>query len=96
MTKKRKSGGRHRKKRGGNPGSVQCAACGRSVPRDKAKTVTKRVSVVDYKLAKELREQGTIMPSRYVTRSYCISCAMHKHIISPRPKDERRDDEPLR
>ncbi|MHA1791764.1 MAG: 30S ribosomal protein S26e [Promethearchaeota archaeon] len=96
MPKKRKSGGRRRKKRNGNPGMVQCSQCGRFVPRDKAKTVTKRLSVVDYKVAKELREQGTIMPSRMVTKTYCISCAVHRHIISPRPKDERKHKEPLR
>lgn len=96
MTKKRKSGGRHRKKKGGNPGKEQCSQCGRFVPRDKIKTVTKRVSVVDYKLAKELREQGTIMPTRYVSKKYCVSCAMHRHIVSPRPKKDRRKEERLR
>jgi small subunit ribosomal protein S26e len=94
MTKKRKSGGRTR--HGGDAGNVQCSSCGRFVPRDKAKFVTKRVSVTDYKLTQELKEQGTLMPHTTVTQAYCISCAIHRHVLSIRPNDERKNTGPLR
>lgn len=93
MTKKRKSGGR---KQSGATGTVQCDGCGRFVPRDKAKTTTKRLSMVDFKTMEELREQGTIMPHTMVTKNYCVSCAVHRHVVSPRPKSERKDRAPLR
>lgn len=94
MVKKRKSGGRSRK--GGNAGNVQCSCCGRFVPRDKVKVVTKQVSMVDYKLKKELQDAGTIMPRSTVTQYYCVSCGIHRHVLSSRPKEERKDHTPLR
>jgi small subunit ribosomal protein S26e len=94
MTKKRKSGGRTHK--GGNTGNVQCTGCGRSVPRDKVKSVTRQVSVVDFKMRKELEESGAIIPRTLVTQNYCISCAIHRHVLASRPKDERKDKTPLR
>ncbi len=94
MTKKRKSGGRSRK--GGNVSNVQCSGCGRFVPRDKVKTVTRSVSVVDFKMRKELEESGTIIPRTLVTQNYCVSCAIHRHVLASRPKDERKDHTPLR
>nr|MDO8111648.1 30S ribosomal protein S26e [Candidatus Sigynarchaeota archaeon] len=94
MVKKRKSGGRSRK--GGNAGNVQCSCCGRFVPKDKVKTVTKQVSLVDYKLKKELLDQGTILPRTTVVQNYCVSCAIHRHVLASRPKEERKDHTPLR
>nr|MDO8118197.1 30S ribosomal protein S26e [Candidatus Sigynarchaeota archaeon] len=96
MPKKRKNSGRSGAKKSGNTGTVQCSSCGRSVPRDKIKTVTKRVSLVDFKMEKELREAGALIPKTTVQQNYCISCAVHRHILTPRPKDERKDRQPLR
>ncbi|MHA1372282.1 MAG: 30S ribosomal protein S26e, partial [Promethearchaeota archaeon] len=75
MAKKRKSGGR---RKSGTTGRVQCSQCGRFIPRDKAKIITKRVPVVDFKIEKELRDQGTILPKRVVSKIYCVSCAVHR------------------
>ncbi len=54
-----KRASRGRKKGGkGSSGVVQCTNCGQTVPKDKAKKVTSRLSLVEHQLAKELRAQG--------------------------------------
>ncbi len=51
-----KRASRGRKKGGkGSSGVVQCTNCGQTVPKDKAKKVTSRLSLVEHQLAKELR-----------------------------------------
>jgi len=60
------------------------------VPRDKAKKSTRRVSFVDYALAKELRQKGTYIASSFDTRYYCVSCAVHRGIVKVRAEKERR------
>ncbi len=89
MPKKRKSRGRA-KGSSGRPGTVQCSACGRIVPRDKAKKVTVRVSLVDPQLARELRKQGAYVPVRTEVRYYCVSCAVHRGIVKVRAEEERK------
>ena len=89
IPKKRKSGGRSKGK-SGNPGFVQCTQCGKKVPRDKAKKVTKNVSFVDYQMVKELRSQGAYIPRQRVIKYYCVSCAVHRRVVKVRAKDDRK------
>lgn len=88
MGKKRKSRGRSK---GGKGRShyVQCSSCGKNVPIDKAKKVTRFVSLVDYRMAQELRKAGTYLPRTRAMTYYCISCSIHRHINPPRAKEER-------
>jgi small subunit ribosomal protein S26e len=86
---KRKSRGRSKGGKGSS-GPVQCAMCGQIVPRDKAKKFTRRVSLVDPQLAKELRQKGAYLSSWVDTKYYCISCAVHRGIVKVRAEDERR------
>ena len=85
-----------RKSRGSAKGSkgkgalVQCFSCGQQVPRDKAKRVSRRVSLVDSRLYKELRQKGTYIASRTETKYYCVSCAVHRGVVKVRSKNERR------
>ncbi|TFF86954.1 MAG: 30S ribosomal protein S26e [Promethearchaeota archaeon] len=88
MPKKRKSGGRTKGK-SGTTGRVQCSKCGRMVPIDKAKRVTVYSSPVDYRLAKELRQQGTHIPRFKHIKILCISCAVHTKRVKIRAKDDR-------
>ncbi len=89
MPVKRKSRGRS--KGGKGKGSlVQCSSCGELVPRDKAKRASRRVSVVDSALYKELRQKGTFIPSRREIRYYCVSCAVHRGVVKVRAQDERK------
>ncbi len=86
---KRKSRGR--KKGGkGSSGMVQCSMCGEMVPRDKAKKLSRRVSLVDSSLYKELRQKGTYISSHVSTKYYCVSCAVHRGVVKVRSRDERK------
>jgi small subunit ribosomal protein S26e len=89
MPVKRKSRGRSKGGKG-RSGQVQCSGCGQLVPRDKAKKVSRRVSIVDPRMAKELRQKGTYLPSRRTTKYYCVSCAVHRGVVKVRAKDKRR------
>jgi small subunit ribosomal protein S26e len=89
MPVKRKSRGRAKGSKG--KGSlVQCCGCGQQVPRDKAKRVSRRVSLVDSLLYKELRQKGTYVASRTETKYYCVSCAVHRGVVKVRSKNDRR------
>ena len=89
MPSKRKSRGRSKGGKGSG-GVIQCAGCGSMVPRDKAKKVTRRHSIVDYQLAKELRAKGTYIEAPSTTKHYCISCAVHRGVVNVRAENERR------
>lgn len=93
MPKKRKSGGRSKGGKG-RGGHVQCSFCGKMVPRDKAKKVTRYVSLVDFRIAKELRQQGAIIPRERVTKTACISCAVHRGLVKIRSKADRKGEKP--
>jgi small subunit ribosomal protein S26e len=90
MTKKRRSRGRA-KGGSGRKGMIQCSNCGTLVPRDKAKRVTRWVTLVDPVMARELRKQGAILPHEKVMKYYCVSCAVHSGVSKVRGRDERRD-----
>lgn len=89
MPVKRKSRGRSKGGKG-KSGLVQCSGCGELVPRDKAKRVSRRVSMVDYALAKELRQKGAYISAPVETKYYCVSCAVHHGVVKVRSKDERK------
>jgi small subunit ribosomal protein S26e len=89
MPKKRRSGGRS-KGSSGRSGKVQCSFCGAQVPRDKAKRVTRYTSLVNRRLLKELKQQGTQIATYKTTKYYCISCAVHRRIVHVRSKDDRK------
>lgn len=86
---KRKSRGRSKGGKG-KSSLVQCNSCGELVPRDKAKRVSRRVSVVDYALAKELRQKGTYIAAPVETKYYCVSCAVHRGVVKVRARNERK------
>ncbi|MHA1729750.1 MAG: 30S ribosomal protein S26e [Promethearchaeota archaeon] len=88
MPKKRKNSG---KRHSGKNVQVQCSKCGRQVPRSKATKVSRRVSLVDGAIAKELRAMGTVMEQRSVTKYLCVSCAIHTHTINIRSSDDRKE-----
>jgi len=86
---KRKSRGRSKGGKGRSD-VVQCSICGEFVPRDKAKKVTRRVSVVDPQLARELRQKGAYIAAPLETKYYCVSCAVHHGIVKVRSREERK------
>jgi small subunit ribosomal protein S26e len=94
MPKKRKNRGRHKGDKGKEP-LVYCDNCGKLVPRSKAVRVTVPYSPVPADLARELEKQGAIIPRYYVTKTYCINCAIFLGILKVRPEDERKKKVPL-
>ena len=89
MPMKRKSRGRAKGSKG-RGAMVQCSSCGQLVPRDKAKRASRRISMVDSALYKELRQKGAYISSSTDTRYYCVSCAVHRGVVKVRAKDERK------
>jgi small subunit ribosomal protein S26e len=90
MTKKRKSRGRSKGGKGAS-GFISCSNCGALVPRDKAKKVTTRLSLVEPILARELRQAGAYIAAPTTVRYYCVSCSVHYGIVKVRAKSERRN-----
>ncbi|MCW4026463.1 MAG: 30S ribosomal protein S26e [Candidatus Bathyarchaeota archaeon] len=89
MPIKRKSRGRSKGQKG-RSSLVQCTSCGQLVPRDKAKKSTRRVTLVDPTLGRELRQQGAYLPGHVTTKYYCVSCAVHRGVVKVRSKDSRK------
>lgn len=89
MVKKRKSGGRTGSSKG-RDSSVTCSNCGALVPRGKAKRFTKRINFAEYRVEKELRDAGALIPRAQTEDWWCIPCAIHFHKINIRAKDERK------
>ncbi|MBI4258457.1 MAG: 30S ribosomal protein S26e [Thaumarchaeota archaeon] len=89
MSKKRKSRGRAKGGKG-HSDMVQCSRCGSLVPRDKAKKLTSRVSLVEPTLARELRSAGAYIAAPLTIKYYCVSCAVHYGLVRVRAKAERR------
>lgn len=89
MPKKRASRGRSKGGKG-RSSLVQCSNCARWVPRDKAKKVTSRLSLVEPQLAKELRASGTYISSPTIVKYYCVSCAVYYGVVKVRSEQERR------
>lgn len=92
MPKKRKNAG---KGQSGKNVQVQCSKCGRMVPRSKAKKFTRNTNLMEGVIAKELREQGAIMPHVRTTRWLCVSCSIHTHAVKIRSADDRKKKERL-
>ena len=95
MPLKRASRGR-RKGGKGSSSVIQCVNCGGTVPKDKAKKVTSRLSLVEHQLAKELRAQGAYIAAPKVTKWYCSSCAIHFKVLKIRSSEQRRQHTKLR
>jgi small subunit ribosomal protein S26e len=89
MPIKRKSRGRAKGQKG-RSSLVQCSSCGELVPRDKAKKFTRRVTLVDSALYKELRQKGAYLPGHVTTKYYCVSCAVHRGVVKVRSKVSRK------
>lgn len=89
MPKKRKSGGRGKGGKGSSD-FVQCSNCGKPTPRDKAKRVRSRPSLVDSTLYKELKSSGAYIARQDIQKIYCVSCAVHFGVAKVRSKEERK------
>jgi small subunit ribosomal protein S26e len=66
------------------------------VPRDKAKKITGRITLVEPTLAKELKAQGAYIAPSTDIKFYCVSCAVHRGVVKVRSESDRRTAGKLR
>eukprot|EP01130_Rhizamoeba_saxonica_P001420 TRINITY_DN1127_c8_g1_i1.p1 TRINITY_DN1127_c8_g1~~TRINITY_DN1127_c8_g1_i1.p1 ORF type:complete len:116 (-),score=13.37 TRINITY_DN1127_c8_g1_i1:449-796(-) len=102
MTKKRRNNGRSKHGRG-RVKPVRCSNCSRCVPKDKAikRFITRSLvdsaalrDVTDHSLvARAVQPEVYVPPKMYIKLHYCISCAIHAHIVRVRKKETRRNRE---
>ncbi len=70
-----------KKGQSGRAAVVQCIACGKMIPRDKAVEKWKSTLRLDHRLKELLKKRGAYLSSGRSIVYYCISCAKHRKYI---------------
>ncbi|KAF9616589.1 hypothetical protein IFM89_030641, partial [Coptis chinensis] len=84
-TFKRRNGGRNEHSCG-HVNFIRCSNCGKCCPKDKV------FAVRDVQEA--CVNEGYTLPKLYDMMRYCVSCAIHSHVVRVRSRTNRRNREP--